>query len=225
MSQMIIRGAIFDLDGTLLDSTGVWREVDIAFFGRHGAELTPAYSRAVRAMGFEECADFTRRYLRLTESAEDILREWHDMVADEYAHRLPLKAGARRCLLALRDAGVRIGLATASRPELFGPALRRTGVYGFFDALTTRAEVSRGKKFPDIYLRTAEKLGVAPESCAVFEDIAEGLRGARSAGMATVAVFDSGAADDWPQIRREADFAVARLDEIPALFRRRAAGE
>lgn len=224
MPQTDIRGAIFDLDGTLLDSTGVWREVDIAFLGRHGAELTPDYTRAVRAMSFEECAAFTREYLHLDKPAEAIMREWHEMVAAEYAERLPLKAGARRCLLALRRAGVRIGLATASRPDLFEPALRRNGVYDFFDAFTIRAEVSRGKEFPDIYLRAAEKLGVPPGECAVFEDIAEGLRAARSAGMATVAVFDRGAREDWPQIRRAADFAVTTLDEVPALFRRHPSG-
>ncbi len=225
MPEMTIQGAIFDLDGTLLDSSGVWRQVDIEYLGRHGAELTPAYTRAVRAMSFEEGAAFTKDYLRLSQSVESIIREWHDMVAREYAERLPLKPGARRCLLALRDAGVRIGLATASSQELFEPALQRTGVYGFFDSFTIRSEVGRGKEHPDIYLRAAQKLGAPPTGCAVFEDIAEGLHSAHAAGMTAVAVWDAGAQEDWARIRREADFAVKRLDEIPALFRRRAAGE
>lgn len=203
-----ISGAIFDLDGTLLDSMSVWRAVDVAFFHKRGMELPGGYTDAVKAMNFPQAAEYTIRRCNLAESAEAVVAEWNAMVGDAYARRLPLKPGAEALLRSMRGGGVRLGLATASRRELYEPALRRNGVFELFDAFTTTDEVARGKGFPDIYLRAAEKLGVAPCRCAVFEDILAGIRGAKAAGMRAVGVYDLHSASERPHMERLADAYV-----------------
>ena len=74
--------------------------------------------------------------------------------------------------------------------------------------------MTRGKGFPDIYLLAAQKLDVPPAQCAVFEDILQGIRGAKAAGAVTVAVYDAAAKEDWPQMQWEADYALCDFAEL-----------
>lgn len=83
-----------------------------------------------------------------------------------------------------------MAVATASREAYFVPALKNNGIYDCFEAFTSLAEVERGKGYPDIYWRAAEKIGTAPAGCVVFEDILAGVRGAKAGGFYTVAVYD-----------------------------------
>ncbi|WP_411678014.1 HAD family hydrolase [Caproicibacter sp.] len=182
--------AVFDLDGTLLDSLTVWSRVDREFLRRRGLEVPPDYTETVSAMSFTEAARYTVGRFALPEAPEELIREWNGMVAREYAQRIALKPGARECLRVLEERGVRLGVATALPEELYGPALKHNGIYGCFGAFASVTETARGKGFPDVYLLCAERLGVTPGSCAVFEDVLPGLIGAKAAGMNAVGVYD-----------------------------------
>ncbi|MBQ7982619.1 MAG: HAD family phosphatase, partial [Clostridia bacterium] len=85
------RAAIFDLDGTLLDSMGVWLEVDEIFLSRRGIALPDDYAQAISPMGFPAAAEYTKRRFCLPEDEAAIMAEWHDLAVDAYAHRVPLK--------------------------------------------------------------------------------------------------------------------------------------
>lgn len=197
--------AVFDLDGTLLDSLGMWQGLDGVFLKKRGLAVTPDYSAAVGAMSFREAAEYTVRRFGLSERPEMLIREWDGLAADAYERWIPLKPGAREFLLSLRDSGKKLGVATALSPRLYGPALRRNGVYGLFDAFADVQEVERGKGFPDLYLLVSERLGIAPKRCVVFEDVLPGIRGAKAAGMAAVGVYDPVSKDDEQRIRAAAD--------------------
>ena len=114
----------------------------------------------------------------------------------------------------LKSSGTRIAAATASAEGLYLPALQNNGAQGYFDAFTTVTEVSRGKGFPDIYLLTARKLGLAPEDCVVYEDILAGVRGAKAGGCFTCGVYDRHSAYEWEEIRRLADRSITGWQEL-----------
>lgn len=205
--------AVFDLDGTLLDSLGMWEGLDGVFLKKRGLEVTPDYSAAVGAMSFEEAAEYTVRRFGLAETPDMLIREWGSLAADAYENTIPLKPGAEEFLLTLKAAGKKLGVATALSPRLYGPALRRNGVYGLFDAFASVGEVRRGKGFPDIYLLAAERLGVPPGRCVVFEDVLPGILGAKAAGMTAVGFYDPVSRDDEERMRAAAD---GYLEKWPA---------
>lgn len=208
------KGAIFDLDGTLLDSMGVWSRVDIEFLEKRGIALPADYAAAVKAMSFSEAARYTIRRFGLAQTENEIIEEWREMVQEEYACRIPLKPGAGVYLSRLHRDGVRIGLATACGRELYEPALVNNGIFGLFDAFASVSEAGRGKGFPDIYLLAAKRLGVNPGDCTVFEDIPEAVRGAKAAGMRTVGVFDAASAGDRVEMERLADAFIENFTDL-----------
>lgn len=185
--------AIFDLDGTLLDSTWVWREVDRAFFAALGMEEPADYARSIQGMSFRETAAYTVARFSLSRTVEEVMEGWMRETRAAYAHRVALKPGARSYLRRLKQAGVRLAVATANREELFAPTLKRWGVWELFDAVCTSAQVGdAGKGDGTLFRLAAEKLGADPGDCAVFEDTLEGIRGARAAGMTAYALQDPG---------------------------------
>ena len=182
-----IKGAIFDLDGTLLDSMGIWEQIDAQFLERRGIPLPPDYAEAVKAMEFSQAAEYTIRRFGLQETPQALMEEWTALSQQAYARQIELKPGAKEYLAQLAEQGVLLGIATSATEELFIPALRHNGVWDLFAAHTTTGQVARGKGFPDIYWATAEKLGLRPEECAVFEE-----HPARGAGGQTGRLFDRG---------------------------------
>lgn len=124
------------------------------------------------------------------ENEDDIIDEWTNTAIDEYSRNVKFKDGAREFLNLLREKGKKIAVATATMPELCFSALKNHGLENFFDNITFITEVGRGKGFPDVYLKAAEKLGISPDECAVFEDIPAGIAGAKLGGFYTVGVYE-----------------------------------
>lgn len=216
-SMKHLRAAIFDLDGTLLDSLDVWKEMDRRFLAERGVRYTPDYTEAVASMHFAEAAEYTIKRYSFPETPEEITRVWTEMIREEYTHRIPLKPGAKEYLSSLRERGVKLGVATALSEELYSAALRNNGVFGLFSAFASVCEVGRGKEFPDVYLLAAERLGIPAAACAVFEDIPEALRGAKAAGMTSVAVYDPHSAPLGADSVR-ADYTLPDYFSAPPLF-------
>ena len=212
-----IQAAIFDLDGTLLDSMGVWAQIDVDFLGNHGIPVTDDYVKAVTSMGFREAAEYTIGRYGFSQSTEEIMDEWNQMCRNAYEHAIVLKPHAKETLSRLRQSGVKLGVATALRPDLYVPALQRNGVYAWFDAFVSLQEVQRGKGFPDIYLLAAQRLGMEPCRCMVFEDILAGILGAKAGGFHTCGVYDESSAHDWAKIRAAADRTLVAYDAHGAL--------
>ena len=114
----------------------------------------------------------------------------------------------------MHNNGLKIVSATSSDRALFEPCLKRNGIYDFFDAFTQTNEVPRGKKFPDVYIKAAEKAGCKVEECIVFEDVLPAAQGAKSGGFTVVAVYDEASADDWQDICRIADYNIKNYSEL-----------
>ncbi|HIU46238.1 MAG TPA: HAD family phosphatase [Candidatus Fimadaptatus faecigallinarum] len=217
---MGIKAALFDLDGTLLDSMWVWRRVDERSLTARGVALPDDYTRAISAMRMHDAAEYTARRFKLDVEPEALLAEWKAMARDEYAHNVPLKAHARELLELYRKRGVRLGIVSSLTPDLYEPVLTRCGVMELFDLVLSATESPRGKAHPDIYVAAAARLGVRADECVMYDDVPEALCGARAAGMCAVGVYDA----HCPNARAELAGVAARFimdfaEEIGILYR------
>lgn len=208
------KGAIFDLDGTLLDSMGVWREIDREFLGKRGIELTNKYMKAITSKTFEAAAKYTIEQFGLHESLEDIVQEWLGMAIDIYKHEVQLKPYVKEYIFSLKEKGIKIAAATSSDTQLFSPCLKHHGIYDWFDSITVTGEAKRGKGFPDVYEIAADKIGLTPKECVVYEDILKGIEGAKMGNFYTVGVEDTYSAYEKEDIKREADCYIESFEQL-----------
>lgn len=206
--------AIFDLDGTLLDSLGAWTEIDRRFFAMRNLPLPPGYADAIKTLSFTEAAHYTKAQFSLSDSPEEIVAEWKQMIQAFYENEVTLKPFAKEYLLSLSGRGVKLAVATSSRRELFLPALKRHGIDAYFSAFVTSEDVGCGKSSPDIYLEAARQLGASPQDCAVFEDARTAVKTAHGAGFYTVAVFDEYSAHEQRQLKESSDYFLRSYEEI-----------
>lgn len=198
--------AIFDLDGTLLRSNHVWSDIDQKFLGKRGLAVPDDYFKVISVMNLDQAAVYTKSRFGLPDSIGSITQEWTEMAGYEYKHVIGEVEGAGEFLKFLSSLGVKIGLATASHEELYAPALKRLGMYDHFGSFATTARVSRGKGYPDVYLLAADELNARPENSVVFEDIIEGVRGAKLGGFTAGACLNAHYAADRAALISEADF-------------------
>lgn len=207
------KGVIFDLDGTLIDSMGVWEQIDVDFLGKRGFQVPEDYLEAITPMGFEACADYTIQRFGLQETREDIIKEWFLMAIDAYSNDVALKPGALEFIRYLQEKEIKMSIATASDPELVYPALKRNKILNYFHNITTVKEAKRGKGFPDVYHLAADKMEIARDKCVVFEDIAEGLQGAKMGGYKTVGVYDARSKDTIEKLKELCDMFIFDFKE------------
>ncbi|GKU26908.1 HAD family hydrolase [Clostridium folliculivorans] len=195
-----IKAAIFDLDGTLIDSMWIWEKIDTDYLTNKGYAKPENLKDEIGHLSFEQTAIYFKNKFNISDTVEDIMKEWHSMAVAHYTNDVKLKPGAKDFLMKLKSLNVKIGLATSNSQELLKAALEANGIYELFDTITTTDEVSRGKNFPDVYLLSAEKLGANPNECVVFEDILPAVQGAKAAGMKVVAVYDDSSKDDKEKV-------------------------
>ncbi|QAA35030.1 HAD family hydrolase [Clostridium manihotivorum] len=196
-----IKAAIFDLDGTLIDSLWIWDKIDTDYLINKGLTKPDNLKEEIGHLSFEQTALYFKNKFNISDNIEDIMDEWHSMAVAHYREDVKLKPGAKDFLLRLKALNIKIGLATSNSQELLRAALEANGVYELFDSITTTDEVSRGKNFPDVYLLAADKLGITPNECVVFEDILVAVKGAKAAGMKVVGVYDESSKDDVEQVK------------------------
>ncbi len=209
-----IDAVIFDLDGTLADSMWIWLDIDRDFFAEKGMEFPEYLNDEIEGLGFTETAVYFKETFHLTESIDEIKQGWNDMALEKYRDDTPLKPGAVEFLRILRERGIKTGIATSSSQILVDAFLEARGIAGMIDAVTTVCDVSRGKPDPEVYLVTAEKLGVPPERCLVFEDVPMGILSGKNAGMRVCAVDDVYAEHLKEKKEELADYSIADFTDL-----------
>lgn len=202
------KGHIFDLDGTLTRSNHVWSKIDEEFLGKRGIKVPEDYFKQVSAMNFEQAAVYTNDRFSLGENIQNIMKEWFDMAVYEYTNVIELCGNAGEYVRKLKEQGRKIALATASTEELYKPVLKRNGILDQFDCFVSTEQVEREKGFPDVYELAAEKLGLEVKACVVYEDIVEGIKGAKAGGFFAVACLNDHYSHDWDEMREIADEIV-----------------
>lgn len=203
----------FDMDGTLIDSNGVWKNVDREFLARRGLAYTHAYYEGVAHTILPLAAKFTKEYCRLPESCEEICAEWLDLARDAYAH-VTVKPGVRAYLKQCRAEGRRMAVVTSSVPEHCHTALGHLDLEKYFERITFAHDLGLEKRTPDIWLSAAQSAGVRPEECTIFDDSLSACRGARSAGMRVVGVYDAFFDQDEKEMRSFCDVYIKSFEEL-----------
>lgn len=205
---------IFDMDGTLIDSNGIWKDVDTAFLAKRGLPYTKEYYEGVAHTIFPLAAKFTKTFCGLPELEEAIMAEWMDMAGDLYGTSVPVKPGVRAYLEKLRAAGERMIVVTSAVPVHCRTALTHLALMPYFERIIFAHDLQLEKKDPQLWCLTAEMMGVAPEDCTLYDDSVEACRGARAAGMRTVGVYDPYFAATEPEMRAVCDRYIRSFEEL-----------
>lgn len=214
MNFKSFKGAVFDLDGTLLDSMHIWHDVDEEFFKRRGLKVTPEYIEIIKNMHLRAAAVYTKEKYGINENIDEIVNEWLALCAEGYLNNVDLKPGVYDYLKMLHGKGVKTAFATASEKVVCEGVLKKHGIFEFFDSFAYVSEINIGKTEPDIYLLAAERIGVYPKDCIVFEDIAEGLCGAKKGGFTTCGVYDKSSEADTEKIKSISDYYINSFEEL-----------
>lgn len=214
----MIQAAIFDVDGVLLDSLGIWWELGARYLRSRGLVPREGLGQTLFPMSLPEGAAYLKENYALPESPAEIRQSIQTLLREFYLREVQPKPGAPEALAFLRCRGIPMALATTSPRMLVQPALERTGLLPFFSALLTTDEVGQEKNSPAIYRQAARALAARPDSTLVAEDSLYALQTAAGAGFVTMGVFDPMGEPDQQGLAQAADIWVSSLEELPACW-------
>ncbi|MCL6590617.1 MAG: HAD family phosphatase [Firmicutes bacterium] len=199
-----MKAVIFDLDGTLIDSMGVWEQIACNFLKDRGIPIPEGIGYKLKNMSFQESAEYYIKTFALSETREELIETWNKLAYREYAENINLKDGAFDYLTHLAKTGIKMGIATATCRRLAEAVLRRHGILSLFQVIVTLGEFAHGRGMskgePFIFLQAAQKLGVSPSECIVIEDSLHAVQGAIKAGMKVWAIYDRFSECEKPQL-------------------------
>lgn len=208
-----IKGAIFDLDGTLLDSMHIWDTIAEDYLKSHGITPNSDIREAVKSMSIQQvCEHFCNVYgLPLTNG--EIAKGVNGMIEDFYFNHVVLKDGVPEMLNKLQSRGVKMCVATATDRYLVEAGLRRNGIFKYFSQIFTCTEVGAGKDEPDIFFHALEHLGTDIKETIVFEDALYAIKTAAEAGFIVAALYDNSAKDKQDEIKSCANYYFKSFTE------------
>lgn len=186
-----IKGVIFDLDGSLVDSMWIWKSIDIEYLKSFGIECPQGLQKDIEGLSVLETAKLFKSRFDIKEPEDVIIGRWNEMAFDKYKNEVELKDGAYDFLSYCGENAIRLGIASSNSKELLYTVLKRRGVFDKFSVIISGLDVEKGKPDPECYLKAAGRMGVSPEECLVFEDITRGIEAGLNAGMRVCAVEDA----------------------------------
>lgn len=216
----MIKGAIFDLDGVILDSMPFWEKAGEMFLRNLGLQPETGLAKTMYCMSMAEGAQYLKDRYHLGMDEDEIIKGVNQTIEDFYAYQIPLKEGVAQFLKGMQQHGIKMAVATSCDREVFARALQRLNVMGYFDGIFTATEIGAGKVKPDIFLAAAEHMGTLPQDTWVFEDALYAIQTAKSAGFRTVGVYDAANRDDLDEIKRVSDFYLEKLDNIQVFLQK-----
>lgn len=214
MSLDEIDAVIFDLDGSLVDSTWMWKEIDVEYLARFGIESPKDLHSRIGGRTFNETAVFFKETFMLADDLEKIKADWNQMAWDKYSRDVKLKAGALAFLDRCVKNNIKLGIATSNSRELVENLIAVNGLGGYFGSIMTGSDGMKGKPAPDIYLAVANELKVMPQRCLVFEDIVHGIMAGKAAGMKVCAVYDEASMQQDEEKKELADYYIFDYGEL-----------
>ena len=208
----MIKGAIFDLDGTLLDSMFIWDTIGEDYLRSLGKEPHEDLRQTFMSFTLEEAAEYYREHYGVTLSVKEIVDGVNTMVEDMYRTKVTLKSGVADYLAYLKENKVKMCVATVTDRYLVEETLERLGIRHFFSEIFTCGEVGFGKDKPVIYQKALELLATKKEETYVFEDLPFALKTAKEDGFRTVGIYDMHEASQ-SELKELADYYVLDFND------------
>ena len=206
------KGAIFDADGTLIDSMPIWEDAGARFLAGLGIKAQENLGEIMFRMSLDEGAAYLKKTYNLDMTEERVKKGILGVINDFYVNQVQPKAGAREFLKELSSRKIPMYIATSSNREHIRAAFERLGMYEYFDGMITCEEAGAGKREPTIFLLAAQRMGLEPGDIFVFEDVIHAVRSAGSAGFVTVGVYDEASASDNEAMRAESSIYLHSLE-------------
>ena len=206
--------AIFDMDGTLVDSMPYWKKLAKEYLQLKGiCKIQPEVMEKISPMTILESAAYFKKIYGFAPTPEEIAGEVNGLMARHYEEDVPLKEGVREYLAKLKKRKVRMCVASATAVHLMKACLKRLGVLEDFEFLLSCETVGAGKHSPEVYRTAVEKLGAKPEDTAVYEDALHAVETAKKAGFYVAAVYDDNGKDNWEKISKTADETILNWED------------
>ena len=187
----MIKGAIFDLDGTLIDSMFIWDTIGQDYLKSFGIEPKENLVEVFKTFTLEQAAEYYRNHYNIKLSVKEIVEGINDMVAEIYRTKVVLKPGINDFLKRLQSLGVKMCVATVTDRPIVEDVLKRLKIYEYFSEIFTCAEVGCNKETPEIYRQALKHLETEKTETIVFEDVLHALKTAKDDGFKVAAVYDS----------------------------------
>ncbi|MBR6513494.1 MAG: HAD-IA family hydrolase [Clostridia bacterium] len=216
---MIITGAVFDLDGTLIDSMPMWHNFVGVYLDKYSMTPDDYLKANAKDMSFAQAAEYINEHYPLGKTKEEIEKDMEATAADAYANTIAIKHDVKPFLFALRCKGVRMCIATASPREWAESALKRLNIDHYFSVILSCYDLKTSKSDPMIYDRAFDILGTDRETTYVFEDSVNCIRTAKAAGYKVIGVKDEMSAPDEEEIKRLSDIYIKDFDDFRGMVR------
>ena len=187
----MIKGAIFDLDGTILDSMFIWDTISEDYLRSLGKEPKENLTEVFRTFTLEQSAEYYRNHYSIELSVKEIVDGINNMVAEIYRKKVALKQGISDFLKRLQRSDVKMCVATVTDRPVVEDVLKRLNVREYFSEIFTCAEVGCNKETPEIYRQALKHLGTPKSETVVFEDVLHAIKTAKDDGFKVAAVYDS----------------------------------
>lgn len=215
---MNIEGAIFDLDGTLLDSMPVWDTLAEDYIQSIGKNPKAGLREKVSDMSLVQAANYFISEYGVSASQEEILNQFNEMLSDFYIKKAKVKKGVKEFLGRLKNRNVKMCVVTATEKILAEKALKNNGMEEYFQYIFTCTEMGYGKDSVEIFNEALNALDTCKDKTYVFEDALYAVETAKKAGMKVVAVFDKSSAEKKQQIEGKADIYINSFLEMEDYF-------
>lgn len=198
-------GAIWDVDGTLLDSMAIWDRAGELYLRKKGKPAETGLADALNCMSMEEGASYMKTAYGLTDSVGEIVAGVAEVIEDFYRNEVMLKQDVIKFLTKMQELQAEMVIATTGDGKLVEAAFERLGILGFFNKIFTCTEVGAGKTSPDIFFAAAAYLDMEPEQIWVFEDALYAARTAKNAGFRVAGVYDESGREQREELERISD--------------------
>ena len=212
---MRLQSAIFDMDGTLLDSMPIWKGLGASMLRKLGIAPAPELEEKLKTLSLRDGVAYCKDYYQLSQTVDQLVGLVFDKIHEFYCERVQTKPGVEKFLSLLKMEGVWMYVATATDRPLAEAALRHAGIDHYFRGLITVAEVGVGKRdSAEIYERAMRRLQSNKKDTVVFEDAFHAIRTAKAAGFRVAAVYDASEEANQPAIREMADYYIRSFEEM-----------
>ena len=215
---MKIKAAIFDADGTLLDSMGQWNLVPYKYVKSLGVAADENIAEKLFTMTISEAAEFIIDEYELSVTVEEAVEGMDAIIREFYKNDVELKDGAGELLAFFKSREIPMVIGTSTDRDCIEVGLERTGISAYFDRIYTSTEVGKSKEKPDLFIQAMEFMESFPDETIVFEDGLYSLKTAAALGMKTVGIFDEVSLSNQKELKELADLYVDEGESLATLI-------